>query len=312
MASFQRRVKRVTDPLDDRVKAQLVGARYFSSGSEHSDSSTVVGDDSPCLSELVHCFLQDNHDESDQQAGNDTHTADADVVVSDLDDTAPLEIVVKSIALLNMDSYGNLLVADVSKAMEMLSFFKTDKSAFRREVMVYLREAGYNAAICKTKWNSSEGITAGGYEFIDVVQSVSSTWLNRYFVDLDFASEFEIAMPTSEYSRLLQYCPRVFVGRSEELKKIVRAMSDSAKRSLKSRKLSLPPWRKNRYMQMKWFGPYHRTTSQTPANSSSLTGATVHPVNVVQCRYVGFDDAVSGSVFVRTRCAFSKTHFSRK
>ncbi|KAK8541612.1 hypothetical protein V6N13_137787 [Hibiscus sabdariffa] len=302
MACFHTRVKRVTDPLDDRVKAQLVGAGYFSSGSEHS---AVVGDDSPCLSELVHSFLEDNHDAPDiqQTGGNDGYAADDDLVVSDLDDsvTASLEIIVQSVALNSMDSYRNLLLADVSKAMEMLSFFKTDKSIFRREVMVYLREAGYNAAICKTKWSSSGGTTAGSYEFIDVVQSVSSTWQKRYFVDLDFASEFEIAMPTSEYSRLLQYCPKVFVGKSEELKKIVSAMSDSAKRSLKSRELSLPPWRKNRYMQKKWFAPYRRTTNRTPANSSSLAGATVRPVNDVQCRYVGFDDAVNGRLFVRTR-----------
>ncbi|GMI76202.1 hypothetical protein like AT3G07350 [Hibiscus trionum] len=302
MATSHRRVKRVSDPLDDRVKAQLVGAGYFSSGSEHSASSAIAGDDSPCLSELVHSFLEDNHDvDADQQTGNDAYTDDADLVVSDLDETASLEIIVKSTALNDTDSYRNILAADVSKAMEMLSFFKTDKSIFRRNVMVYLRQAGYNAAICKTKWSSSGGVTAGSYEFIDVVQSVSSTWQKRYFIDLDFASEFEIAMPTSEYSRLLQYCPKVFVGKSEELKKIVRTMSDSAKRSLKSRELSLPPWRKNRYMQKKWFAPYRRTTSQTPANSGSLTGATVHQVNDVQCRYVGFDDAVNGRLFVRTR-----------
>ncbi|KAK8532418.1 hypothetical protein V6N13_131747 [Hibiscus sabdariffa] len=299
MYTFHRRVKRVTDPLDDRVKAQLVGAGYFSSGSEHS---AVDGDDSPSLSELVHSFLEDNHNSADQQTGgNDGYAAEDDLVVSDLDDTASLEIIVKSVALNGMDSYGNLLLAEISKAMEMLSFFITDKSIFRREVMAYLREAGYNAAICKTKWSPSGGTTAGSYEFIDVVQSVSSTWQKRYFVDLDFASEFEIAMPTSEYSRLLQYCPKVFVGKSEELKKIVRTMSDSAKRSLKSRELSLPPWRKNRYMQKKWFAPYRRTTSRTPANSSSVAGATVRPVNDVQCRYVGFDDAVNGRLFVRTR-----------
>ncbi|KAK8650802.1 hypothetical protein V6N13_140426 [Hibiscus sabdariffa] len=304
MASFRRRIKRVTDPLDDRVKAQLVGAGYFSSGSQHSSSSNAVGDDSPCLSELVHSFLEDNHDATvtDPETGSGTFTPEADCVDSKLDDTASLEIIVKSTAVSHMDSFGNLLVADVSKAMEMLSFSKTDKAISKRKVMAYLRQAGYNAAICMTKWSSSSaGITAGSHEFIDVVQSVSSMWQNRYFIDLDFASEFEIAMPTSEYSRLLQYCPKVYVGKGEELKKVVRAMSDSAKRSLKSKELSLPPWRKNRYMQNKWFAPYRRTTNQSPENSISQTGATVHPINVVKCRYVGFDDAVNDRLFVRAR-----------
>ncbi|MBA0548365.1 hypothetical protein Golob_019471 [Gossypium lobatum] len=299
-----RRVKRVTDPLDDRVKAQLVGAGYFSSGSEHSGSDAVAGDDSPCLSELVDSFLEDNHygtDETGGGNGSTTYISDADCVDSNYDNTALLEIIVRSNAVNDRDCYRNLLVDRVLEAKDMVSVFKMDKAVFKRKVMAYLREAGYDAAICKTKWSSSGGITAGNYEFIDVMRSVSSSRQNRYFVNLDFASEFEIAMPTGEYSRLLQYCPKVFVGKSEELKKIVRAMCDAAKRSLKSKGLSLPPWRKNRYMQNKWFASYRRTTSQTPADSGSLTTMTIHSVNVVQCRYVGFDDAVNSRMFVRTR-----------
>ncbi|KAK5818063.1 uncharacterized protein LOC108487742 [Gossypium arboreum] len=299
-----RRVKRVTDPLDDRVKAQLVGAVYFSSGSEHSASDAVAGEDSPCLSELVDSFLEDNHygtDETGGGNGSTTYISDADYVDSNYDNTALLEIIVRSNAVNDRDCYRNLLVDRVLEAKEMVSVFKMDKAVFKRKVMAYLREAGYDAAICKTKWSSSEGITAGNYEFIDVMRSVSSSRQKRYFVDLDFASEFEIAMPTGEYSRLLQYCPKAFVGKSEELKKIVRAMSDAAKRSLKSKGLSLPPWRKNRYMQNKWFASYRRTTNQTSADSGSLTTMTIHSVNVVQCRYVGFDDAVNSRMFVRTR-----------
>ncbi|XP_021274363.1 uncharacterized protein LOC110409369 [Herrania umbratica] len=295
MAAFVRRIKRVTDPLDDRVKARLVGVSYISSGSEHS--ATAAEDDSPCLSELVHSFLEDDKEAAEQTGYN----SDPDRVDSNLDTTVLIEIIIKSSAFDNADSYRNLLMAHVLKAMEMFSFFKTDTSTFRRKIMAYLREIGHNAAICKTKWSSSGGLTAGNYEFIDVLQSVSSTWQNRYFIDLDFASEFEIARPTSEYSRLLQYLPRVFVGKHEELKKIVKVMSDSAKRSLKSKELSLPPWRKNRYMQNKWFGPYRRTTNQMSASFSSLTPAMIRPANVVKCRYVGFDDAVNGRLFVRTR-----------
>ncbi|KAL0436697.1 UNVERIFIED_CONTAM: hypothetical protein Sradi_0377600 [Sesamum radiatum] len=114
----------------------------------------------------------------------------------------------------------------------------------RRNVMAYLRNCGYNAAVCKTKWESSGGLAAGNYEFIDVLRKEYST---RYFVDLDFASEFEIARPTNSYERLLQHVPRVFIGTSEDLKQILKLVSDSARRSLKSRGLHLPPWRKNRF-----------------------------------------------------------------
>ncbi|XVE78154.1 hypothetical protein DITRI_Ditri13aG0121100 [Diplodiscus trichospermus] len=297
MSSFGRRIKRVTDPLDDRVKARLFDVSYASSGSEHSAAYAIAEDDSPCLSELVHRFLEDDHDAAEQTGYN----SDSDRVDSNIDTTDSLEIIIKSPSINNTDSYRNLLVAHVLKAMEMISFFKTDKAIFKCKVMAYLREVGHNAAICKTKWSSSGGLNAGSYEFIDVVQSISPTWQNRYFIDLDFSSEFEIARPTSEYSRLLQCLPRVFVGKNEELKKIVKFMSDSAKRSLKSKELSLPPWRKNRYVQNKWFGPYRRTTSQIPASSNQLTATAIHPGNVVKCRYVGFDDAVNGRRFVRTR-----------
>ncbi|KAF2284562.1 hypothetical protein GH714_027035 [Hevea brasiliensis] len=255
------RAKRVTDPLDDKAKARLVGAQlsYVSSGSEHST------DDSPCLSKLVHGFLEDDSDT--QSLGYESD--------SDQDDS----------------------VADCTDFVEDIVGSATGNSTDSRKVMSFLRELGHNAGICKTKWNSSGGLTAGSYEFIDVVQS-SSTWQNRYIIDLDFASQFEIARPTSQYLKPLQSLPRVFVGRNEELKIIIKAMCDAARRSLKSKNLSLPPWRKNRYMQNKWLGPYRRTTNPTPA--SSLT-SVIHPVNGVTCRLVGFDDGVSGRLFVRTR-----------
>ncbi|KAJ6692977.1 hypothetical protein OIU79_014668 [Salix purpurea] len=146
--------------------------------------------------------------------------------------------------------------------MEAFSCLRNQRPVLRRKVMSFLRDLGHNAAICKTKWESSGGggLTAGGYEFIDVVQSKSSTLQNR---------------------------------RSEDLKTIVRSISDAAKKSLKSRELSLPPWRKNRYMQNKWFGPYRRTVKPSPETTPS--------VDVVKCRCVGFDAAVNGRLFVRTR-----------
>ncbi|KAE8659318.1 cycloartenol synthase 2-like [Hibiscus syriacus] len=289
MAISDRRIKRVTDPLDDRVKARLVGFSFESSGSEHS--AAAVEDDSPCLSELVHGFLENDHDAVEQTGYN----LDSDRVDSSLDITYSFQIIIKSTSLSNTDPYRNLLMAHVLRAMEMLSFFKTDKATFRRNVMAYLRQVGQNAAICKTKWGSSGGLTAGNYEFIDVVQSTTATSQNRYFIDLDFASEFEIARPTSEYSSLLQHLPRVFVGKDEEMKRIVKVMSDSVKKSLKIKELTLPPWRKNRYMQNKWFGPYNRTTNQIPtAKPSTLT---IHPANIVQCRYVGFDDGRERRVY---------------
>ncbi|CAK7329351.1 unnamed protein product [Dovyalis caffra] len=285
------RAKRVTHPLDDQAKARLVGRQlsYVSSGSEHSAEDD---EDLPCLSDLVHGFLENDNSDFAEEPVNG-YGSDSDRVESVADCTDFVEDMLRSS---NKDSYRNLLSAHVWKAMEDFSSLRNQRPVLRRKVMSFLKELGHNAAICKTKWESSGGsLTAGSYEFIDVVQSKSSTLQNRYVVDLDFASQFEIARPTSQYLKLSRSLPRVFVGKSEDLKMIVKSMSDAAKRSLKSRELSLPPWRKNRYMQNKWFGPYRRTVNSSQANS--LTSPSV---SVVKCRCVGFD-SVDGRLFVRTR-----------
>ncbi|KAK2662715.1 hypothetical protein Ddye_001289 [Dipteronia dyeriana] len=274
------RAKRVTDPLNDKVKAQLVGS-FLSSGSDHSAAHD--DDDSPCLSELVHDFLE--HETKDQPTGYDS---DSDRVDSAMDSTDKLEdILIRTTG--NVDLYKNLLLTHVLRAMELFSCLRQQQSILRRKVMSFLRELGHNAAICKTKWNSSGGLNAGNNEFIDVVQSTSQ---NRYFIDLDFASEFQIARPTNEYKRILESVPIVYVGKSEELKRIVKATSDAAKKSLRARDLTLPPWRKNRYMQNKWFGPYKRTINPIPAVSLPPLLPSLN--KGVLCRWVGFDHGLKG------------------
>lgn len=294
------RTKRVTYPLDDRVKARLVGREsYFSSsGSEHS-----ADDVSPCLSELVHSFLEEEEASESRSPDHDDYDSDRVDSVSDRSDA--VDCILRSSAD-NADSYAKVLLADVSEAVEAFSCLRSNKSALQRSVMSFLRGNGHNAAICKTKWNSAGSITAGNYEFIDVVSSSSATWQqSRYFVDLDFGAEFEIARPSSQYSRLSQSLPRHFVGGSDDLKRIVRVMCDAAKKSLRSKELSLPPWRKNRYMQNKWFGPYKRTVSALPENSLTRTSPLFPQVSGAKCRWIGFDDVVSdttvtGRFYIRT------------
>uniref|UniRef100_A0A6N2LKD4 Uncharacterized protein n=1 Tax=Salix viminalis TaxID=40686 RepID=A0A6N2LKD4_SALVM len=277
MSGFAR-AKRVTDPLDDKAKARLIGCqlRCSSSGSEHSADH----DDSPCLSGLVHGFLEEEDSDFAHESFNG-HGSDSERVGLVIDCTDFVEDMIRSSS---NDSYRNLLFFHVSKAMEGFSCLRNQRPVLRRKVMSSLRELGHNAAICKTKWESSGGgLTAGSYEFIDVVLQLKSPSLqSRYVVDLDFASQFEIARPTSQ--------------QNEDLKTIVKSISDAARRSLKSGELYLPPWRKNRYMQNKWFGPYRRTVNPLPASSFTSPPS----VNVVKCRRLGFDDAVNGRLFVRT------------
>lgn len=293
------RAKQVTDPLNDKVKARLVGMdqpqlSYVSSGSEHS------ADDSPCLSELVHGFLENYSDAESQANDLDPERVDS---VHDCTD-AVLDILRSTAGVNAADSYKKLLLVHVSEAVEKYSRLRSAINVFRRNVMSYLRERGHNAAICKTKWDSSAGLTAGNYEFIDVIHYTSSAWQTRYFVDVDFASQFEIARPTDQYARLLLSLPKVFICRAEELKKLVKVMCNAVKRSLRSRELSVPPWRKSRYMESKWFGPHRRTTNPVPGNTIP---SVMLPTGGIKCRFVGFDDVVSDvnanprGFFVRTR-----------
>ncbi|KAK3029393.1 hypothetical protein RJ639_039737 [Escallonia herrerae] len=270
------RTKRITYPLNDKVKNRIVGREtaFASSGSEHSGENDV-DDESPCLTDLLYDFPEESAVDESHENVSDT---ERDPSVSD-----PTE---ENESLLNptayeSDAFKNLLVAHVCKALDIFSPAKLCKSVLRRHVIAFLRGFGYNAAVCKTKWENSGGLAAGSYEFIDVVRSDSAA--TRYVVDTDFAGEFDIARQTSHYERVLHTLPRVFVGRCEELKQIVKFMSDAAKRSLKSRGLHLPPWRKNRYMQNKWLGPYLRTMNMIPANSLPAS-----PTFAVKCRSIGF------------------------
>lgn len=303
MAGFPR-AKRVTDPLDDRVKNRIFGREkpepfYVSSGSEHSGRNDDESDSpSPCLSNLLYGFLPDagqqddvNDDDEATSPGNDD--SEHDFSMPDRSDAID-GVITRVLLSQNEDRFRNVLSAHVYKAIEVFSFAKANKSLSLRNVMAYLRNHGYNAAVCKTKWENSGGLTAGSYEFIDVVRSNSGT---RYFIDLDFSAEFEIARQTSQYQRHLQSLPRVFIGKSEDLKQIVKVVCDAAKRSLKSRELLLPPWRKNRFMQNKYFGPYRRTVNLISANSSSLSTPTKPTLGVVKCRSVGFN-AVNGPLLL--------------
>lgn len=294
------RSKRVTDPLDERVKDRIVGRDrpelvYGSSGSEHSGSSSQNGDDSSSshsLSYLLHCFDEHREEEEKEDAvdgdeldGNRLQDNGSDSDSDRVD--AKFEVILSTLRNLNVDRFRNVLLANVVKAREIFRCLRPNAQILNRNVMLFLQNLGYNAAICKTKWESCGGLTAGNYEFIDVLRSDCGV---RYFIDLNFSGEFEIARQTNQFQRFSQKLPIVFVGTSADLKMIVKFMSDEIRRSLKSRGLLLPPWRKNRFMQNKWFGPYRRTVNYTPANIFSAFPVPVsNTTSGVNCSLIGFN-----------------------
>jgi hypothetical protein len=96
-------------------------------------------------------------------------------------------------------------------------------------------------------------------------------------------AEFEIARPTNQYSSLLEVFPLVFVGKVEELKKVVRLMCSAIKNSMKTMDMHVPPWRRNSYMQAKWFNTYKRTTNEVAARKFNI-GFEAKPLKAYNCR----------------------------
>ena len=103
---------------------------------------------------------------------------------------------------------------------------------------------------------------------------------DRVLVDIDFRAQFEIARPTAEYAALAEALPELVVGSADKMRDIIWIMCDAAKRSLKARGLHLPPWRKKRYLEAKWFSPHNRTTHFPPSQHQ------LHPKNVTPAKRI--------------------------
>lgn len=307
--SARGRAKRVTDPLDDKVKARLRGddelrrgSGYFSSsGSEHDAEA----------SDFVDGFFFSEKEGSDDVEEAEEESVERSAGFSDGEGLQSVfavpavemirDLVNRGRSLATEERYRRDLAVDVARAADRFADLKQNRSAFHRAVMASLRETGYNAGICKSRWESgSGGIVAGSYEYIDVLISPPDQ-ATRYIVDLDFAGEFEIARPTAEYGRLTEELPRLLVARPEVLRQLLRVLADAARRSLRTREMHIPPWRKARFMQAKWLGPYRRTLNPSPSPSSpsspSPPAAETPPQPIVRsrgdvhCRFLGFDTA---------------------
>ncbi|CAL9062609.1 uncharacterized protein LOC135642503 [Musa acuminata AAA Group] len=298
--AVQIRAKRVTGPLDDEARARLRGddpgraASCASSGSDHGGAT--------CLSGLVHDFLETggNYDTpsvaaDDGGSGGSDRDDSVEGVDADEDrDRVAAETVCELMrAVAELDSFRVRLAADVSRATEGLAWLSSScgASVFRRTVMAQLRAAGYNAGICKARWEASGGLAAGNHEYIDVVAARGNGHGQgrRYIVDLGFAAEFEVARATEAYKGVVAAVPRVAVAGEEAVRQVVRAVADAARRSLRAQGLHVPPWRKSRYMLAKWLGPYRRTTNPLPASLVAAAAAAASvPEGDIKCRAVGF------------------------
>ncbi|XP_078433346.1 uncharacterized protein LOC144704704 [Wolffia australiana] len=262
------RTRRGAGLLADDRRARLLGG-HVSSGSDHGGDLAGVVDG---------IFFSDEEDGAPREDDGETLEFSP----------PPAEAAAVVRALVRAAAADPFAAALAAAAAKVAAAERAGGPGLQRAVMGRLREAGYNAGLCKARWEVRGG-GCGSYEYVDVLRDDTR---QRYVVELDFQGQFEIARPTAEYERVTALLPRVYVGRPEELRRLLRLLADAAKRSLQLRELHVPPWRKSHYMLAKWLGPYRRTTNPV---SSAVAVAEPTPAMVftagrdVKWRHVGFD-----------------------
>ncbi|XP_073027735.1 uncharacterized protein [Primulina eburnea] len=139
-----------------------------------------------------------------------------------------------------------------------------------------LHNAGYNSAICKSKWRSSPDIPSGEHTFLDVLDNSNPKKEVRVIIELNFRVEFEMARANEEYKKLIKRLPEMFVGKIERLLGLLKILCAAAKKCMKEKKIHMGPWRKHRYMQAKWLRTCERTAFSPPL-SSGFSGHLAPP-----------------------------------
>ncbi|XP_059317744.1 uncharacterized protein LOC132068238 [Lycium ferocissimum] len=240
------RFKRVAEAFDEVAKARFCE----SSGSEHSPMESVTD-----LYGLVNSFIERGNEEEIIIDNDGEELEENGLSVNCFDD---LENKDKLRKLLGYEESDDDVKRNIKTAVENAWVEIGDSTAdFKRRLMTQLRDRGFDAGLCKSKWERKGQVPSGNYEYVDVNMSE-----NRYIIEVNLAREFEIARPTTCYTSLLEIFPSIFVGKMEELKQVVRIMTRAMKKSMKKMDIHVPPWRQIAYMQAKWFGSYKRTINE--------------------------------------------------
>ncbi|XP_071715059.1 uncharacterized protein [Rutidosis leptorrhynchoides] len=260
MAYIQTRFKRITAAFDDDARARLCQS---SSGSDHSATNSVTD-----LSDLIDSFFEadvnDRIESNGEKPLEETEYQDADGFF----DTDTKEMLIDLIGGV-MDDEDDRTIRTIRFELEAMcrSLNHHSSEGFKRNLMTLLRQKGFDAGLCKSRWEKTGRHPGGEYEYVDVLISG-----NRYIVEVSLGAEFTIARPNETYESLLEVIPKITVIKPNELKKVVRVMCGAIRASLKSRGMLISPWRKNGYMQSKWFGPYKRTVNDLPLILKPVVG----------------------------------------
>lgn len=152
------------------------------------------------------------------------------------------------------------------------------RNCLMKEVCSRLQIAGFNSAICKSKWKNTSDIPSGEHTFIDVIDSSNPKKGEvRVIIELNFRAEFEMARGCKEYNRLVTILPEVFVGKIERLLSLIKILCTAAKKCMKDKKMHIGPWRKQKYMQAKWLKTRERVEAAKLLYSSAMDEYSSRP-----------------------------------
>ncbi|XWS19336.1 hypothetical protein CRYUN_Cryun31cG0006500 [Craigia yunnanensis] len=290
MARIPVRFNRIAAAFNEAAKAPPVRL-CESSGSDHSP------EDLTDLSDLVNSFIESNcsveTEEGKIELEKENENDGSEGYWSDSETKDMLKSLVgNNICDGNEDDDVKQKIL-VQTEIACWSAENMSSEGFKRLLMSRLRDKGFDAGLCKSRWEKFGRHPAGSYEYVDV--NVNGT---RYIIEVNLAGEFEIARPTRSYTSLIDVFPQIFVGKPEELKQIVRLMCRAIRESMRSKDMKVPPWRRNGYMQAKWSGHYKRTTNEISAKNASQKNDAV-----ATKRSVGFETLPTVSHYCRDNFA---------
>ncbi|KAG8385806.1 hypothetical protein BUALT_Bualt03G0083600 [Buddleja alternifolia] len=279
MVNIPVKFKRTAAAFDEVVRVRSCE----SSGSEHSAAD---------LSDLVNSFLEREINEERRSTEEIDLDIDAESEINDESEgnnSADFELQdsLKNLFDRKNDGVKRSIHAEVEKALREEIGDKNSSPEFNRRLMARLRNRGFDAGLCKSKWEKNGRNPSGNYEYIDVNANG-----NRYIIEVFLAGEFTIARPTICYASLLDIFPPVFVGKPDELRQVTRLMCSAIRKSMKRVDLNVPPWRRLAYMQAKWFGSYKRTTNEIPSRN-------VGGRELIGNKFVGFAPVPGVSFYCR-------------
>ncbi|KAL1562102.1 hypothetical protein AAHA92_04718 [Salvia divinorum] len=279
---FKSRLKRLFDRPFNGVLRISSAEKPVAGGDRNGGGAAEFEPSSVCLDKMVQNFMEDNNEKPSSAAAkcarnrcncfnsnsNDSYDDELDFFSDSISTNSSFSDpsdTLRSLTPCATVAERNLL-ADTSKIIEKSNKTCKRKDDLRKVITDGLISLGYNASICKSKWDKPPSIPAGEYEYIDVVVEGE-----RVIVDVDFRSEFEIARSTSSYKAILQNLPYIFVGKTDRLMQIVAMASEAARQSLKKKGMHIAPWRKADYMKSKWLSPHARlTTEEAPPDDPEV------------------------------------------